>query len=940
MRARSMVVRSVLLGGVTLVLLGGAALGQARQPRLKWVRPLGAEVGSELKVRIGGKYLDGPQKLVFSHSGIEAEQIKKDPNRFYPEPRPVKNRFRVKVSKGVPSGVYEVRLVGKYGVSNARFFEVGKRPSVSENESNDQMDRAQSVELGSVVNGRFDGRSYDHYRFTAKKGQRLILFCKARGLDSRGDPTLVLFNSDGDEIVRDLDTRGRDAMIDYRVTKDGEYVLRAYDFRYRGGGAFPYRLRLSTGPWVDFVDPPVVVKGKATKHTVYGRNLPGGKASDVKLDENVLERKTVRIKRGKNAGPINVAEAVLSPVAAASNFLSFQIETEKGRSNAVRLPIVPGPILREKEPNDSPKEAQTISPPGDFIGRFNPKGDRDFLAFNAKKGKRLAIDVYSRRLGHPTDPVLFVQRVKDNGFNNIKRLDDRNHRRNNHGNALGRRFRIRKKDPSWVFKAPADGKYRLFLRDLYSGSQGGPDYFYRLSLRKPSPGYQLVAMPHQPKGIQFNNNRKMVPRGVVVRPGGAEPVTVVAFRKPGSREAIRVSVKGLPKGVEADPIVIPRWKNYGAVVLRAKPDAAGWDGSIRIVGKMKADGETIRREAKPAELAFSKPNNDRYLRARQRTTLRLAVPGEQKATGSVKLGKKETYKVKRGKKVKIPVKLAKHRKLKGNAKLQPIGVHKRFNAGNVKVSKKKQEKTLQLNIKGNAPTGKVSFFLQGKAKTPFRLNPEKAKKAKEAQKRIAKLQKKFQKRRKEAKQKRKKAKREISRSKKALQQAKKAKQQAEKTLAKVKKAGGADALKALAAAEKKLEKAKKAVKSADGGDAKKAAKKSLQQAKQAKKAALEKVAAAAKKADLSQKKVVAAASKAEAKATAVADAQKALEAAKQKRKSAAKAFEKYKKLVKRAKNKKKQAKKRAKKLKKRAKKKDIQVPITSDTVTLHVVKKN
>ena len=113
-----------LLLGVSLAL--GAALAapaqqqapQLPQPKLYALFPAGAKAGAEADVRLsGGAELDRVDRLVFSHPGITSRRVEQPADRFYPQGRPVENRFLVEVKAEVPPGVYEVRAAGPCGVS-------------------------------------------------------------------------------------------------------------------------------------------------------------------------------------------------------------------------------------------------------------------------------------------------------------------------------------------------------------------------------------------------------------------------------------------------------------------------------------------------------------------------------------------------------------------------------------------------------------------------------------------------------------------------------------------------------------------------------------------------------------------------------------------------------------------------------------------------------
>ncbi len=85
----------------------------------------------------------------------------------------------------VPLGYYDVRLVGKFGVTNSRTFTVGELPEVVEQEPNNVQAKAMRVALGTVINGRsLPTEDVDQFVFSAKAGERVLIDCRAARVDS------------------------------------------------------------------------------------------------------------------------------------------------------------------------------------------------------------------------------------------------------------------------------------------------------------------------------------------------------------------------------------------------------------------------------------------------------------------------------------------------------------------------------------------------------------------------------------------------------------------------------------------------------------------------------------------------------------------------------------------------------------------------------------
>lgn len=127
------------------------------------------------------------------------------------------------------------------------------------------------------------------------------------------------------------------------------------------------------------------------------------------------------------------------------------------------------------------------------------------------------------------------------------------------------------RDPRLLWTAPADGSYRLTVRDLAGAGRGGPQFYYRLSVAPLEPELRLTAA--QPTAL--------------VRPGAKVELTVSVFQafQPG---AVTVRVEGLPKGVTAEPVSVKpspdRAQTMQAkLVLTAAADAAPGFAPVRVI---------------------------------------------------------------------------------------------------------------------------------------------------------------------------------------------------------------------------------------------------------------------------------------------------------------------------------------------------------------------
>src|SRR5580704_16430332 len=139
--------------------------------RLDTVFPPGGQAGSEIEVAIAGADLDEAKELHFSNPGITAAAKDK--------------KFVVKIAPDVRPGVYDVRVSGLLGISNPRAFVVGDLPQAVKAGANNTPESALELPVDSAVTGTATASAADYFKFTAKKGQRLLCECDAPEIDSR-----------------------------------------------------------------------------------------------------------------------------------------------------------------------------------------------------------------------------------------------------------------------------------------------------------------------------------------------------------------------------------------------------------------------------------------------------------------------------------------------------------------------------------------------------------------------------------------------------------------------------------------------------------------------------------------------------------------------------------------------------------------------------------
>jgi hypothetical protein len=673
-------------------------------PRISFIMPMGGQAGSELELRVTGQDVGDPETLHFNFPGVKVELTGSDTTiidkkKGQPQQALTTQKFKVTLPANAPLSIQDVRIVTKKGISNPRAFVVSDHKEFVEQEPNNDVDKAQRIALNSSVSGVIStGTDVDFYIFAGKKGQRVVLSCLTSSIDSRLPAFVQLFGPGDVYLGGNRNYFQNDALVDAVLPADGDYYARVASFAYQqansGIDCF-YRLTVTTAPWIDAVFPAVVEPGKSAQVTVYGRNLPGGKIDpDAVVNDRPLEKVVVTVKAPGDARAIQrlAFSGYMTPISSMLDGFDFRLKNEAGQSNPFLITYASGKVIADNGANDEQTKAQQVPTPCTIAGRIEKKGDRDWYAFNAKKGEVFNIDACAERLGAPMD--LFFQIRSAQGTLIIEQDDN--------PEILSPQFYTANSDPpKYRFTAPADGTYYVMVTARDAFTQFGPRHGYTLKITPEEPDFRLVAMP----------TAQLAPEGTVLNKEGGAAYTVYVWRFGGFNEAITLTGENLPPGIGVQPQFIAPGQKQAVVVVHADADAKPWAGGITILGTATVKGQELTREVRSATISWPVVQNN--IPSLTRMDRELAIAVRDNARYSLVIAN-PMIKVQQGEKIAIPFKLVGADSFKTNVQIGIIGGPPGLTSQVVTVTPGK-DGTVSLDAKGGQPIppGTYTIFLRG-----------------------------------------------------------------------------------------------------------------------------------------------------------------------------------------------------------------------------------
>jgi hypothetical protein len=222
----------VILSLLILLALCSSAVAELPLARLTAIFPAGGQAGSTVEVTLTGQDLDDLARLHFAHAGFSAKP------KLSPTGVAEPGKFVVAIDPSVPPGLYDLRAVGRFGITNPRTFVVSDSPETAAKAGNTSTATAAELLPGHAVHAIAEPNARHFYRIALKRNDRLLIDVLTTAIDSKMEPVLILCDAAGRELAHSL----RGASVTAIAPADGDCFLTVHDVLYRGGPEYFYRV--------------------------------------------------------------------------------------------------------------------------------------------------------------------------------------------------------------------------------------------------------------------------------------------------------------------------------------------------------------------------------------------------------------------------------------------------------------------------------------------------------------------------------------------------------------------------------------------------------------------------------------------------------------------------------------------------------------------------
>lgn len=533
----------------------------AEPPSVTQLFPPVVEAGQTSTITVSGDNLGTIRQLASGTGQLKTESVKK-------------NAVTVRVAAATGTRLIDVWTLTSTGLANPRALLVVTHPVRVVTETPDS--EASPISLPGTVASKLDrAADRDTFAFTGGANQLVHLTCRSSSLDGSVAPVLSIKGPDGTELAHSP-VHQIEPTVTLRLPVSGRYLVTVVDRGFGHNLSSIYTLTALAGPRLVLTSPTALDLALAlalAKNTspliLLGHRLPGG-AVDPSSGWTTL---SVEFDRP----PSTPTWPDRRPVGVLQDGFRMSLADSIG-SPWVTLSDEPV-VIETTDANDTAAAAQALKLPARVCGRFEKPADIDWYSVDLKKGETLEITGWGERLGQAMRLEAIVHDKSGKALATIGTLAA--------PKKLGVEFPFTTNDPHGDWKAPAEGRYTIVVRDLYGGSLFGPDRVYQLVVGPPRPRFQAFSVVGDGKSHS----------GLTIAAGGTSTLQIVVVRSGGAPTAVEVSVEGLPEGVTAKTLSVPADKPVATLTLTATAQAKPGLVPIRVLAR--APGKQPARDVLP-----------------------------------------------------------------------------------------------------------------------------------------------------------------------------------------------------------------------------------------------------------------------------------------------------------------------------------------------------
>ncbi len=537
------------LAGLLIGLLIGIAAAPrdvtAATPSVTVLFPPVVQAGRTTSVTVSGSDLGTLMKLVSAGNELETSSVEK-------------SVVNVQVSRNARAGLLDAWTLTSTGLSNPRALLVVTHPVTVVAETPDP--QATPIRLPGTAAAKLDRvADRDMFSFTGRSGQLVHLTCRSRSLDGTASPILTVYGPRDRELAHSF-AHQVEPTLALKLPTDGRYLVSVVDRGLQQDAGSLYTLTLETGPRLQATSP-TAISGGGGQLLLLGHDLPFGTAHPptglsalpVSFDQFLSHRSW------PDRRPVGVLNG------------GFRMRLNKCSGTAWITHSHEPVIVETTDRNDTAAAAQLLEPPVRICGTFERSADIDWYAVEVKKGETLEISGWGERLGQSMRLEAIVHDQAGKALATVAPPVA--------PKKIGFDFPFSTYDPHSDWKAPADGRFTIVVRDIFGGSLFGPDRVYQLAIGPPRKRVRAFSVVGDGKTHS----------GLSIAAGGKATLQILVIRMGGSDSPVEVTAEGLPEGVTAASVTVAADKPVATLTLQATARARSTLSTIRLVAKARND---------------------------------------------------------------------------------------------------------------------------------------------------------------------------------------------------------------------------------------------------------------------------------------------------------------------------------------------------------------